>query len=64
MTEDTLPIEEAVANNMATGLISGELFLLDKNTPSDDGVDYKPLYYGLFNGITTILRNATTTSKL
>jgi hypothetical protein len=25
---------------------------LDKQTPGDSGVDYKPLYYHLFNGIT------------
>jgi hypothetical protein len=60
MTEYTLPTEEAIANNIATGLISGALFMLDKQTPSDEETDYKPLYYGMFNGVTTILRTATT----
>ena len=60
MTEYTMPTEEAIANNAATGLISGALFLLDKQTPRDEGIDYKTLYYGMFNGVTSILRNAVT----
>jgi hypothetical protein len=32
---------------------------LDKNTPSDEDVNYKPLYYGLFNGISVILKSKT-----
>jgi hypothetical protein len=60
MTEYVLPTEDAIAHNIMTGIISSALFVLDKKTPSDVGVDYKHLYYGIFNGLTTILRNATT----
>ena len=28
---------------------------LDKNTPSDSGIDYKPLYYHLFNGVSDVI---------
>jgi hypothetical protein len=52
--------EEANVHNSLTGIISGALFALDKQTPNDEGTNYKPLYYGLFNGITDIVRNAAT----
>ena len=60
MTEYVLPTEEAVAHNIMTGIISNALFVLDKKTSSDEGIDYKPLYYGVFNGITDIIRGAAT----
>lgn len=60
MTEYVLPTEEAIAQNIITGLVSRALFALDQQTQSDEGTDYKPLYYGLFNGITSIVRNADT----
>jgi hypothetical protein len=60
MAEYILPTEDAVAQNIVTSLVSRALFVLDKQTPGDEDTDYKPLYYGLFNGITTILENAQT----
>jgi hypothetical protein len=32
-------------------------FVLDQETPRDDDTDYKPLYYGLYNGISLIIDN-------
>ena len=60
MSNYAFPKEEAVAHNVLTGIISHTLFVLDKQTPDDKATNYKPLYYGLFNGITTIIRDATT----
>jgi hypothetical protein len=52
MDEKNIPMDEAAEN-----LVSQVLFILDKETPGDDDTDYKPLYYGLFNGISLILEN-------
>ena len=60
VAEYTLPTEEAIAHNILNGLVSRSLFMLDMKTESDTNTNYKPLYYGLFNCVTTILRNATT----
>lgn len=57
MPEYKLPTEEALAQNLAAGLVAHSLFILDKHTPSDDGTDYKSLYYGMVNGVTDILRS-------
>lgn len=48
------PIEKAL-----TAEILKAFDFLDKSTPSDWDVDYKPLYYGLFNGISAILKSDT-----
>ena len=47
-------------HNIVMGNISRTLFELDAQTASDEGINYKPLYYGMFNGITDIVRNTTT----
>jgi hypothetical protein len=60
MTEHQLPIEEINGQNILTGIITHMLFTLDNQTPGDEGTDYKPLYCGLFNGITAIIREAAT----
>ena len=60
MAEYILPTEETITKNILSLIISQALFMLDKNTPSDKGTNYKPLYYGLFNGITAILEHAAT----
>lgn len=52
--------EEAAELNAQTKLITHLLFALDEQTQSDEGTDYKPLYYGLFNGISLIIENTTT----
>jgi hypothetical protein len=41
-----------------TGHILQALFRLDGETQSDDGMNYKPLYFGLYNGISEIINNA------
>jgi len=53
-------IKEDVITNAIVGLISQALFTLDRETAGDEGTDYKPLYYGLFNGISLILENTAT----
>ena len=58
--EYILSTEETIAQNTLTGIISRALFMLDAQTVGDEGTNYKPLYYGLFNGITSIVRNTTT----
>lgn len=60
MTEYVTPSEEAIALNSMTEQISRALFVLDLTAQSDEGTNYKPLYYGMFNGVTSILRNAKT----
>ena len=60
MIAEDIPIDVAVSNNVLTGRIARTLFALDHATPSDEGADYKPLYYGLFNGISLILENTNT----
>ena len=41
-------------------LISQALSTLAQETQSDDDTNYKPLYYGLFNGISLIIENVET----
>jgi hypothetical protein len=48
--------QESVAGNIAAGLVTHTLTLLDRDTAGDGNVDYKPLYFFLFNGITDIVR--------
>lgn len=52
--------EEANTQKVMTHLITNALFTLNKKAPGDDGTNYKPLYYGLYNGIFTIIENAHT----
>jgi hypothetical protein len=52
--------EDVLLNNLITGSIAHALFALDQETQSDEGTNYKKLYYGMFNGVTEILRNTTT----
>jgi hypothetical protein len=60
-TEDNdISIGEAILSNAITEVILKAFNALDKETPSDTEIDYKPLYYGLFNGISAILENTTT----
>jgi hypothetical protein len=65
MTEKSIPQEsiskEEIVRNIALNrLITQALFTLDGKTGGDEGVNYKPLYYGLFNGISAIIENALT----
>jgi len=60
MTENTVFIEENVSDNALNELISRAFNTLDRETPSDEGADYKPFYYGFFNGISLIIENTTT----
>jgi hypothetical protein len=55
--------EEASAQNAVTGLITNALLDLDRATSGDENVDYKPLYYFLFNGITDVLCNNEDTAQ-
>ncbi|MCL2342868.1 MAG: hypothetical protein FWC62_03090 [Firmicutes bacterium] len=54
-SEQVLMKEEVLA-----GLISKAFFAIDRETPSDEGTDYKSLYYGLFNGISLVLEHTST----
>ncbi len=54
------PPDEAVLSNSITALIVQTLSAIDQGTVSDDETNYKPLYYGLFNGISLILENVHT----
>lgn len=51
---------EASAHNLLNGSVLEALFRLDQNTPRDERINFKPLYFGLFNGITQIIDNVTT----
>ena len=55
-----LPLEETIIQSIVAGIVSQSLFAIEQQTPSDEGIDYKTLYYGLFRGITSIARNTTT----
>lgn len=57
---DNVTIKEAMAVNLQTYRITKALFMLKENTPADDDINYKSLYYGMFNGITTILEDTHT----
>ena len=57
-------IDEDVLNGVIPRLISEAIFTLDRETPSDEGTNYKPLYYGLFNGISLILENTGTYDQI
>ena len=57
MIAENVPMEDAIRQNILTGLITGALFAIDRETPSDANTNYKPLYYGLFNGISLIIEN-------
>ena len=54
------PSEETIKQNIMDTFINRTFFALDSQTSSDEETDYKPLYYGLFNGITSIVKNAAT----
>jgi hypothetical protein len=60
MKSNDITNEGAAEYNALTALISEALFMLDKETPGDSGVNYKPLYLGIFNGISLILENTAT----
>jgi len=59
MSDKFKPLEDA-ADNALTERISQALFAIDRETPSDDEADYKPLYYGIFNGISLVIENTHT----
>lgn len=55
---ETTPIED---NDFALNdPVLQAIFALDKVTSSDEGEDYKTLYYGLFRGISLIIENTNT----
>ena len=37
---------------------------IDSLKEPDDGIDYKPLYYNLFNGITTVIETSCTYDEI
>lgn len=45
------------ANNTLIEAISKAILSIDFETPSDEGENYKPLYYGIYNGISLILEH-------
>jgi len=47
-----------VNNNDLAKLVSDILFVIDAETSGDDGIDYRHLYLGLFNGISLVIENA------
>jgi hypothetical protein len=54
--ETTSPIDSANLNDS----IFKTLFILNNATASDAGINYNPLYYGLFNGISLTIENTHT----
>ncbi len=52
---NSMSLKEAANQNTVNGLITQALLELDSATPDDEGVNYKPLYYYLFNGISDVL---------
>ena len=55
-----ITINEEAIRNIQNFKMSKILSALDQNTPSDDSINYKPLYYGMFQGITAIIKNTRT----
>ena len=55
MGKNTTLLKKALANDRIDRHISQTLLTIDNATLSDEGSDYKSLYYFLFNGITDIL---------
>ena len=55
MIARNIPSEEASVNEELTGRVTQAILELDRATAGDEGVDYKPLYYYLFNGISGVL---------
>lgn len=55
MTTGNTPAEQGLANNIINGRLTQLLLAIDRETPSDGDVDYKSLYYFLFNGIYDVI---------
>jgi len=63
MSEGNMLIDENNRAKDLSAMISQTLLSLDIETSSDDEINYKRLYYGLFNGISLILENTGTYSQ-
>jgi len=57
---EKIPLEDEDTENDPINPIFQALLALDKATPSDEGTDYKPLYYDLYRGITLIIEHTDT----
>ena len=57
---EKIPIEDEDTDNDPINPIFQILHAIDKATQSDEGTDYKPLYYDLYRGITLIIENTDT----
>lgn len=55
----SISAEEVAVCNAKTGHIIRAFIALDNATPGDHDIDYKPLYYFLFNGISDALDTLT-----
>jgi len=51
-----LSMQNAAVRNAVSANISKAIFEIDNLTEGDEKVEYKPLYYFLFNGITEVLK--------
>jgi len=61
---DNASIEEVILSNNMTEAILRAFLTIDFETASDYGANYKPLYYGIFNGISQILENVSTYGEI
>ena len=60
LENENIDEEHTIPGNALIERISQALFAIDSATPSDDEIDYKTLYNGIFNGISLILENTHT----
>ena len=57
--DDKLPLDDEDITELDNPILQAFL-ALDKATPSDEGMDYKPLYYDLYRGIGLIIDHTIT----
>jgi hypothetical protein len=60
MAEYTTPTERDIEKGIKDSLALQALLALDKQTQNDEGIDYKPLYRGMYKGVTGIIQNTNT----
>ncbi|MCL1806655.1 MAG: hypothetical protein FWG31_03015 [Oscillospiraceae bacterium] len=51
MEANSIQAEQEHADNILNARLTQFLLYMDKQTPGDDNINYKSLYYFLFNGI-------------
>ena len=54
------PIGGNADPNEIARLVTQALFVMDAQTSGDKNTNYKPLYFGLFNGITSVIQETNT----